>query len=163
MKVEEVQLTKFQVKQLFEEFNPRLQTEGVNAKYSWFIYKNCEQLVQLYNQIMTELYDERREPEFPEVFKKTQELIATYCDKDENGQPVKDEHGGPTFNKDGQKYVEELTKLREAHKEFYEKLDQKDAKNREVLMQVVSFMATKLELSEFPPTTKPYIIGLLGY
>ena len=58
MKVEEVQLTKFQVKQLFEEFNPRLQAEGVNAKYSWFIYKNCEQLVQLYNQVMTELYDE---------------------------------------------------------------------------------------------------------
>jgi hypothetical protein len=163
MKVEEIQLTKFQVKQLFEEFNPRLQADGINAKYSWFIYKNCEQLVALYNQIITELYDERREPEFPEIFTKTQQLIVEYCDKDEKGQPIKDERGNPVFTKQQDKYIEELNKLKAEHKEFYEKLDHKEEKNREIMLQTVSFMATRLELSEFPPNTKPYIIGLLGY
>ena len=89
--------------------------------------------------------------------------IFVSCDKDDKGQPIKDERGNPVFTKQQDKYIEELNKLKADHKEFYEKLDHKEEKNREIMLQTVSFMATRLELSEFPPNTKPYIIGLLGY
>ena len=78
MRVSEVQLTNFQLQQLFEEFNPRLMTDGINVKYSWFMYKNCEVMAPLYNQLMNELYDERREPDFPAMFAEGQALIEKY-------------------------------------------------------------------------------------
>ena len=49
------------------------------------------------------------------------------------------------------------------YKDLFDKIDKKPEVNREIYLKNVSFMATQLELSEFPNNTKPYIIGLLGY
>ena len=88
MKVSEVQITNFQLQQLFEEFNPRLTADGINSKYSWFLYKNCEVMAPLYNKLMSELYDERREPDFPAMYNESQLLIEKYRDRDADGNPI---------------------------------------------------------------------------
>lgn len=163
MKVTEIQLTNFQLQQLMEEFNPKLTADGINSKYSWFLYKNCEQMMPLYNELINKLYDERREPEFPAWFKENQEIITTYADKDENGKIKENPQGFPIITEHAEEYQMSMVEFKEKYKDFYAKLEKKPSINREIYMQKVSFMATMLELSEFPPTTKPFIIGLLGY
>ena len=163
MKVSEVQITNYQLQQLFEEFNSKLTTDGINAKYSWFMYKNSEAMAPLYNQLSQELYDERREPDFPAMFTETQTLIEKYRDRDADGKEINDKAGNPTFTQYGEEYFNETKKIREKYKELFEKIDKKAEVNREIYLKNVSFMATQLELSEFPNNTKPYIIGLLGY
>lgn len=163
MKVSEIQMTKFQLRQLFEEFNPKLNADGINAKYSWFMYKNCEQMVPLYNELLAQLYDERREPEYPAWFQEHQSLIAEFSDKDENGKAKQDEHGLPVITEKAEEFKAAFASFKEKYKDFYEKLAKKDSTNREIYMQPVSFNATQLEISEFPPNTKPYVVGLLGY
>lgn len=163
MKVSEVQITNYQLQQLFEEFNSKLTTDGINAKYSWFMYKNSETMAPLYNQLSQELFDERREPDFPAMFTESQALIEKYRDRDADGKAANDKAGNPQFTQHGEEYLEETKKLREKYKDLFEKIDKKQEVNREIYMKPVSFMATQLELSEFPNNTKPYIIGLLGY
>ncbi len=163
MKVSEVQITNYQLQQLFEEFNSKLTTDGINAKYSWFMYKNSEVMAPLYNQLSQELYDERREPDFPAMFNETQALIEKYRDRDEEGKELNDKGGNPMFTQHGEEYFNETKKIREKYKELFEKIEKKPEVNREIYLKNVSFMATMLELSEFPNNTKPYIIGLLGY
>ena len=163
MKVSEVQITNYQLQQLFEEFNSKLTTDGINAKYSWFMYKNSEAMAPLYNQLSQELYDERREPDFPAMFTETQTLIEKYRDRDADGKEINDKAGNPTFTQHSEEYFNETKKIREKYKELFEKIDKKAEVNREIYLKNVSFMATQLELSEFPNNTKPYIIGLLGY
>jgi predicted nuclease with TOPRIM domain len=163
MKVSEVQITNFQLQQLFEEFNSRLTVDGINAKYSWFMYKNSEAMAPLYSQLMSELYDERKEPDFPAMFSEGQALIEKYRDRDAEGKEINDKAGNAQFTQHREDYVKEYQALREKYKELFEKIDKKQEVNREIYMKTVSFMATQLELSEFPNNTKPYIIGLLGY
>ena len=163
MKVSEGQVTNFQLQQLFEEFNSKLTVDGINAKYSWFMYKNSEAMAPLYNQLMADLYDERREPDFPNMFNDNQLLIEKYRDRDEEGKELNDQAGNPLFTQHKDEYVKEYGQLREKYKDLFEKIDKKIEVNREVYMKTVTFQATLLELSEFPNNTKPYIIGLLGY
>ena len=162
MKVEEITVTKYQLKQLFEEFNSKILADGISAKYSWFLFKNAETMSGIYNGIMAELFDERREPEFREIWAAQKTLQEKYADRDENGQFVLN-NGLPVYTKCAKEYDEEFLKLREAHKEFFTKLDAKERTNMEILNQTVTFQATMLELSEFPANTKPFIVGLLGY
>jgi predicted nuclease with TOPRIM domain len=163
MKVAEVQMTNFQLQQLFEEFNPRLTVDGINAKYSWFMYKNCEAMIGAYNQLMSELYDERKEKDFPAMFSENQMLIEKYRDRDADGKELNDKAGNPQFNQHKDDYVKAYQELREKYKELFEKIDKKNEVNREVYMKNVTIQGTMLELSEFPNNTKPYVIGLLGY
>lgn len=163
MKVSEITISKIQLKQLFEEFNSKLLADGINAKYSWFIYKNCETMAEEYGKLMNALYDERREPDFPAVFKRQQEMQAAYADKDEKGNLVLGKNGLPVYTKCAKEYAEEFNKLREEYKDFFEKLDKKGEVNAAILSESVTITATQLELSEFPNNTKPYIIGILGY
>ena len=163
MKVSEVQITNYQLQQLFEEFNSKLTTDGINAKYSWFMYKNSEAMAPLYNQLSQELYDERREADFPAMFNETQALIEKYRDRDADGKEINDKGGNPTFTQHAEEYFNGTKEIREKYKELFEKIDKKAEVNREIYLKNVSFMATQLELSEFPNNTKPYIIGLLGY
>lgn len=163
MKVSEITISKIQLKQLFEEFKSKLLTDGINAKYSWFIYKNCETMAEEYGKLMNALYDERREPDFPTVFKRQQEMQSAYADKDEKGNLVRGQNGLPVYTKCAKEYAEEFNKLREEYKDFFEKLDKKGEVNAAILSESVTITATQLELSEFPNNTKPYIIGILGY
>lgn len=163
MKVSEVQITNFQLQQLFEEFNPRLIADGINSKYSWFLYKNCEVMAPLYNKLVSELYDERKEPDFPAMYNETQLLIEKYRDRDADGNPINDKNGNPQFTEHKEEYVKESEEIRKKYPTLFENIAKKQQVNRKIYLKTVSFMATQLELSEFPNNTKPYIVGILGY
>lgn len=162
MKVENVTISKFYLRQLFEEFNPKILADGINAKYSWFIYKNCETMAPEYAKLMGELYDERREPEYQQVWTAQRELQEKYADRNEKGEFVL-HNGLPVYTKCAKEYDEEFAKLRETYKDFFEKVDKKEQVNREIYGQSVTIPLTMLELSEFPNNTKPFIVGTLGY
>ena len=166
MNVTEVTLTKFQLKQLFEEFNSQVNDNGISAKYSWFIYKNCESMAQEYANLMNSLYDERKESEYPNVLAAQQALYEKYGDRDENNKLKINPENGRPFISDEEKiksYEIDFMKLKGEYKKFFEKFDKKNSINQAIYNERVTIMATKMDLSEFPPNTKPFIVGILGY
>lgn len=163
MRVSEKTITNFQLKQLFEEFNAKLMVEGITPKFSWFLFKNTEAMAPLYNKLMLELYDERREEEFPAMYAELQQIEATYCDKDlETDMPITDAQGNKQYNEKREEYTKAFEELREKFKDLFERIDNKPKVNQEIFAKQVTFNATLLDLTEFPNQTKPYIIGLLG-
>lgn len=163
MKVEQTNLTNMQVKQLFEEFNARINEPGITAKYSWCMFKNCEVLAAPYNALMAQLYDQRREPEFQSFIMENDQLVKEYAKKngdqivrDANNQPVLDDTKISEYN-------EKAQALREKYKEFFTKSEEKLRGNAEIFNTQVPVMLTKLEVSEMPNVVKPWIVGLLGY
>ena len=163
MKVEQTQLSNMQVKQIFEEFNARINEPGITAKYSWCMFKNCETLAQPYNALMSQLYDQRREPEFQKFMAEQDEIIKDCAKKDGNkivydakNQPVLDETRIDEFNSRSHE-------LREKYKEFFIKSEEKLKGNAELFNTLVPVMLTKLEVNEFPNVAKPWVVGLLGY
>lgn len=163
MKVEKTQLTNMQVKQIFEEFNSRINEPGITAKYSWCMFKNCEVLAQPYNALMSQLYDQRREPEF-QAFMAEQDEIVRECAKKNGDQVVFDAKNQPVI--DETKIEEFRTKsqaLREKYKEFFMKSEEKLKTNTEIFNTPVVVQLTKLEVNEFPNVAKPWVVGLLGY
>ena len=153
MKVEQTQLSNMQVKQIFEEFNARINEPGITAKYSWCMFKNCEVLAHPYNALMSQLYDQRREPEFQKFMAEQDGNKIVY---DAKNQPVLDETRIGEFNTRSQE-------LREKYKEFFIKSEEKLKGNAELFNTPVSVMLTKLEVNEFPNVAKPWVVGLLGY
>ena len=158
-------ITKFQLKQLFEEFNSKIHEEGITAKYSWFIYKNAEMMAEEYGKLLNSLYDERKEKDYMDVLAAQQELNLKYGEKNEDGSLITNpETGRPIFvGENAKKYEEEFMQIREKYKDFFSRFDNKNATNQAILSEDVTFTATQLELSEFPNNTKPFIIGILGY
>lgn len=160
MRVTELTLTNYQIKQIFEEFNSKLGVEGESAKYSWFLFKNCESLAGPYTQLMSELYDERKEPDFPAMYKEQQDLLAKYMAEPEN---IIEQNGNKTLTNEAMaKYEEEFKPIREKYKELFDKIESKPVTNQAIYNKQVNVTVTVLDLSEFPPTTKPYIVGILG-
>lgn len=163
MMVNDIKLSNFQLKQLFEEFNSKLNEPGETAKFSWVVYKNCEILAPAYAQLMQELYDERREPEFPEFYKKQQDLIQKYADRDEQNAIIYNQNGAPQIIENIVEFNQENEKLLETYSELYDKIKNKDKVNFEIYNKFNTYQLHMLELNEFPPRTPPFIVGILGY
>lgn len=160
MRVAEVTLSNYQIKQLFEEFNSKLSTDGESAKYSWFLFKNSEAMAGAYAQLMNELFDERREPDFPAMYQEQQALLAQFMAIPEN---VVERDGNKTLTPAAAaKFDEEFKPIREKYSELFDKIEHKAATNQEIFNKQIRIQATILDLSEFPANTKPFIVGLLG-
>ena len=95
MRVSEITITKFQLKQLFEEFNSKIHNEGITPKYSWFIYKNCEMMINDYSHLLNSLYDERKEPDYGVILAVQQDLALKYGEKNEDGSLTVGQDGRP--------------------------------------------------------------------
>lgn len=163
MKVEQTQLTNMQIKQLFEEFNSKINEPGITAKYSWCMFKNCEVLAQPYNLLMSQLYDQRREPEFQKFAMENDQLIREYAKK--NGdQIVFDAKNQPVLDETRlEEYGKKVQELREKYAEFFKNSDEKMKGNAELFNTPVPVMLTKLEITEIPNVAKPWVVGLIGY
>lgn len=163
MTTRDVTLSNFQLKQLFEEFNKKLGEPGENAKYSWFIFKNVELMAKAYAELMQSLYDERKEPEFPEFYQEQQKLVQKYADRDEQNNIVRDNNNAPVIIENIVEFNQENAKLLEKYSSLYEKIKNKDAVNYEIFNKTQTLTLHCLELSEFPARTVPFVVGLLGY
>lgn len=163
MTVNEVTISNFQLKQLFEEFNKKITEPGESAKYSWFMYKNCEILAKPYSELMQALFDERREPDFPAFYQEQQDLIQKYADRDEQSNILRDSNNAPIIKENIVEFNQENEKLLTKYSALYEKIKNKDKVNFEILNKPVTVSLNCLELSEFPARTQPFIVGILGY
>lgn len=163
MELKNVTLSNYQLKQLFEEFNRRLNEPGENAKFSWVMYKNCETLVKPYTELMTSLYDERKEPDFPAFYQEQQKLVQEYADRDEQNNIIRDQNGAPQINENIVEFNEANEKLLEKYSTLCEKIKNKDKVNSELYVKQQTFSLYCLELTEFPSRTIPFIVGILGY
>lgn len=163
MKVNKVKLSYYQVERLFEEFNKKLFIDGINPTYSYFLFKNSEYLSIGYNKLRSEMYDERTEPDYPAMMAEQQQLIAKYADRNEQGNIIKDQYGNATINENIVEFNNENDKLMEKYKDLFEKIKNKPRINHELLSQEAEYDLITLELSEFPNSTPPFIVGLLSY
>lgn len=163
MKSEKRKLSNYQIKQLYEDFAKKVYEEGITAKYSWFLYKNYQILGNAYAAIANEVFDERREPDFQNMLNDQNELVLKYADRDEQANIKRDERGNPVINDNIVEFNKENDQLLSTkYAALYEKLQNKEKFNHEILTRQVDIDLLVLDVSEFPPTTPPYIVGLLG-
>lgn len=164
MKSEKRKLTNYQIKQLYEDFTKKIYEDGVTAKYSWFLYKNYQILGNAYGALANEIFDERRDPDFQNMVNDQNELVLKYADRDEQANIKRDEHGNPIINDNIVEFNKENDKLLTTkYAALYEKLQNKDKINNAILTKQVDIELLVLDISEFPATTPPFIVGLLGY
>ena len=163
MTAREVKLTNFQLKQIFEYLSQKVNEPGETPKYSWFIYKTCEALAEPYAKLMNELYDERREPEYPEFDKEQKALVQKYADRDEQNTIITDDKNRPLIRENSVEFTEENAKLLEKYPTLNENWKNKEKTNYAIFQQLQTYNLTCLELSEFPPKTPPSIVGVFGY
>lgn len=163
MTAREVKLNNIQLKQIFEYLSKKVNEPGEAAKYSWFIYRTCESLAEPYARLMNELYDERREPDYPEFDKEQKALVQKYADRDEQNTVITDERGRPLIRENIVEFTEENNKLLEKYPTLNENWKNKEKVNFEIFQKSQSYNLTCLELSEFPPKTPPFIVGIFGY
>lgn len=157
-----LKLKKIEVTQLFEEFNTLILKEGVSAKYSLFVYNNAQVLMPIWEQIAAEIYDERREPEFPKFIQQNNDIITKYADRDEQGNIVKDQNGQPMITEQIVEFNTAVETLNSTYKEMLERIAQKDEINKQVYLQEIEVELTCLDIDEFPANTKPFVVGILN-
>lgn len=163
MTVKDVNISNFQIKQLFELFNNMILEPGENAKFSWMVYQNTAILAPLYADILQNIYDENRDPEFSAFYSEQDVLIQKYADRDNNNIIKVDTNNKPIIKENIIEFSEENKKLIEKYPELYKRLQSKNENNANVYKQTKTIPLHCLELSEFPPKTIPFIVGLLGY
>ena len=163
MTAREVKLTNFQLKQIFENLSKKINEPGESPKYSWFIYKTCEALAEPYARLINELYDEHREPEYPEFDKEQKALVQKYADRDEQNTVITDKHGRPVIRENIVEFGEENAKLLAKYPTLNENWKNKEKTNYEIYQKTQVYTLTCLELSEFPTKTPPFIVGVFGY
>jgi len=163
MTAREVTLSNFQLKQVFENLSKKINEPGEAPKYSWFIFKTCEVLAEPYAKMMNELYDERREPDYSAFDAEQKKLVQKYADRDEQNTIITDDTGRPVIRENIVEFSEENSKLLEKYPTLNENWKNKEKHNFEVLQKRQTYNLTCLELSEFPPKTPPFIVGVFGY
>lgn len=159
----DVTLSNFQLKQVFESLSKKMNEPGETPKYSWFIFKTCEFLAKPYAEMMNELYDERREPDYPAFDKEQKALVQKYADRDEQNTIITDEQGRPLIKENIVEFSEENAKLLEKYPTLNENWKNKEKHNIEVFQKTQSYKLNCLEINEFPPRTPPFIVGIFGY
>lgn len=163
MKVSKVKLTNYQVERLFEEFNKKLFIDGINPKYSYFMFKNSEYLATAFNNMMMELYDERRDPDYAKMVEEQNKLVIKYADKDEQANIVRDTQGNPVITENIVEFNNENEVLLSKYKDLVSKIESKEQYNHKIRSRDGEYDLITLELNEFPNSAPPFIVGLLGY
>lgn len=163
MTAREVTMSNFQLKQIFESLSKKINEPGETPKYSWFIFKTCEILAKPYADMMNELYDERREPDYPVFDEEQRKLVQKYADRDEQNTVIRDEQGRPLIKENIVEFSEENAKLLEKYPKLNENWKNKEKHNYEVFQKMQTFTLTCLEINEFPAHTPPFIVGIFGY
>lgn len=77
-----------QVKAFYEYFANLLNQDGKNAAFSYMIYQNVMILSAKYNEIMSTIYDERKDAAFMEFVSKANDLLTKYADRNEQGDVI---------------------------------------------------------------------------
>ena len=162
--IQKRKINKFNIKAAFEYFNGLMTKPGEKPEYSMFVFNNYTRLLPVYNSISNEVYDANKDPQYQEYNGKVRALALEYAKKDENGQTVLDANKNIVI--DESKTAEFNEKLAELNKENQELLDSvkaKQAKNGEIMQQVVEVDIDAITISQFVPAAPPFIVGLFAY
>lgn len=147
---------------LFNEFNTNTSSEGLNAAYSLMLFKNCEALYPTVMKINDDLYDERKEADWPKFIEKRNDVFGKYADRDEQGNiKVDDKTGAPIVTEMIVEFNNDIGKVQEEFKDLLTRIQNKDKINADVLNQCTEVEVVTLTLAEFPDKTKPFVVGLL--
>lgn len=160
MKIVNKKLKNVEIRQLFEEFNRLAFQDGLNAKYSYMVFKNSEILLPKFQEIMNRLYDEQKDPEFHQWLDKQNEIRTRFADRDEQGNVKTDPNGNLIIIDQIVECDKELEKLNIDFKELNERLKAKDGYNRQIYMEEIDIDIVTLDIDEFPNTAKPFVVAL---
>lgn len=161
MTTSKVVLNNYHLKRLFEELNTKIFQDGINQKYSYLIFKNVEYLAPIYKNLIEELYDEHKEPNYAEMVREQNDLVLKYADRDEQGNVIHDQNNNPILTENIVEFNAENEKFMAKYKDIFDKIATKQEVNQKILMKTGEYDLVTLDLNEFPVTVSPFIIGLL--
>lgn len=163
MKIVKKTLKNRDILNLFNEFNANVTKEGLNPSYSFMMFKNTQALYDTVIKINSQLYDERKEPEWENLLKDRNQLYNQFADRDEQGNVIVDEKTNtPKVTEMIVEFENGLKEIESKYHDMLVRIQTKDQTNSLVLDQENEVEVVTLAISEFPDITKPFIVGLLA-
>lgn len=162
--IQKRKINKFNIKAAFEYFNGLMTKPGEKAEYSMFVFNNYTRLLPVYNSISNEVYDANKDAEFQAYNGKVRTLAAEYAKKDENDKVVIDANKNIVIDDTkSTEFNEKLAELNKENEAILNSVKERQAKNGEIMQQVVEIDIDAITISQFIPSAPPFIVGLFAY
>jgi hypothetical protein len=162
--IQKRKINKINIKSAFEYFNGLMTKPGEKAEYSMFVFNNYSRLLPIYNSISNEIYDPNKDQELQAYNGKVRTLAVEYAKLDEAGKPVLDTNKNVIIDDaKSTEFNEKLTALNKENEALLNSVREKQAKNGEILQQVVEIDIDAITISQFIPSAPPFIVGLFAY
>ena len=162
--IQKRKINKFNVKAAFEYFNGLMTKPGEKPEYSMFVFNNYTKLLPVYNSISNEIYDTNKDADFQTYNGKVRTLATEYAKKDENGKAIVDANKNIVIDEArSTEFNEKLAELNKENEGLLNSVKERQAKNNEIMQQVVEIDIDAITISQFVPAAPPFIVGLFAY
>ena len=162
--IQKRKINKFNIKAAFEYFNGLMTKPGEKPEYSMFVFNNYTRLLPVYNSISNEVYDANKDADFQAYNAKVRTLASEYAKKDESGKTMVDANKNIVIDETkSTEFNEKLAELNKENQELLDNVKAKQAKNGEIMQQIVEIDIDAITISQFVPAAPPFIVGLFAY
>lgn len=162
--IQKRKINKYNIKAAFEYFNGLMNKPGEKPEYSMFVFNNYTRLLPVYSSISNEIYDSNKDVDLQTYNSKVRTLAAEYAKLDENGNTVYDANKNIVVDEaKASEFNEKLTELNKENEALLNSVREKQAKNGEIMQQVVEVDIDAITISQFVPAAPPFIVGLFAY
>lgn len=161
MKEQEIEVTLFEIKNLYEFFFTIYRQPGFTFEWSKITIKNIKYLETPYNQISQGVYNEENDPKFFEFKDKYEKLVRKFADRDDQGNIVMEDEE-PRITEMIVEFNKEKEELEKEYKEMLNKLENKNSLNKKFLDQKVKIkIIVPDNETDYPPQVPPYVLEIL--
>jgi hypothetical protein len=162
--IQKRKINKFNIKAAFEYFNGLMTKPGEKPEYSMFVFNNYTRLLPVYNSISNEVYDANKDADFQAYNTKVRTLASEYAKKDESGKTIVDANKNIIIDETkSTEFNEKLTELNKENEGLLNGVKERQAKNGEIMQQIVEIDIDAITISQFIPSAPPFIVGLFAY
>lgn len=151
-------LTVLELRLIKEYFNTLYTQNGLGLEWSLLVLDNKKQFEFIDNIIETKLKILNLLPNenTEEFLIKSEELIARYIDRDDQGEPIFNEDGAPQITEMMVEYNEELNKLKDAYPEAS---SYSDEQHKKALMEKIECnLIIPKNFSDIPKEMPPIVL-----
>lgn len=162
--IQKRKINKFNIKAAFEYFNGLMTKPGEKPEYSMFVFNNYTRLLPVYNSISNEVYDSNKDADFQAYNTKVRTLASEYAKKDESGKAMIDSNKNIIIDETkSTEFNEKLAELNKENEGLLNGVKERQAKNGEIMQQIVEIDIDAITISQFIPSAPPFIVGLFAY
>lgn len=148
------------LREIYEYCSSELaQQKGKNAMFSLLVYANELLLRPMYNELMSNWYNEREDKDFMEYVHKRDLLILKHADRGNDGNVIYEAENRPRITENIVEFEDALNELNEASKDIIKHHDDSLNRNEELMNFVRNIPLFNMDPSYLPTDLPPRFVG----